>query len=101
VHCLGRIHALSTRAKEAIWLKKLLHELQILDPTKPTILMCDNQSAIKLSKNPVFRDCTKHIAIRHHFIREKVSEKDIEVIPVASSDQMANIFTKPLGRTLF
>ncbi len=45
--------------------------------------MCDNQSAIKLSKNPVSRDCTKHIAIRLHIIREKVSEKDIEVIPVA------------------
>jgi hypothetical protein len=63
--------------------------------------MCDNQSAIELSKNPVFRDCTKHIAIRHHFIREKVSEKDIEVSHVASSDQLADIFTKPLGRTLF
>jgi hypothetical protein len=50
---------------------------------KPTVLMCDNQSAIKLSKNPVSRDCTKHIAIRLHIIREKVSEKDIEVIPVA------------------
>jgi hypothetical protein len=63
--------------------------------------MCDNQNAIKLSKDPVFRDWHKHIAIRHHFIREKVSEKDIQVIHVASSDQLADIFTKPLGRTLF
>jgi hypothetical protein len=63
--------------------------------------MCDNQSEIKLSENLVFHDRTTHIAIRHHFIREKVSEKEIEVNHVASSDQLVNIFTKPLGRTLF
>lgn len=93
--------ALSTRVKEAIWLRKLLHELQILDTTEPTVLMCDNQNATKLFENLIFHDRTKHIVNRHHFIREKVSEKEIEVHHVASSDQLVDIFTKPLGHTLF
>jgi predicted metallo-beta-lactamase superfamily hydrolase len=70
-----------------------------LDATEPTVLMCDNQNAIKLFENLIFHDRTKHIVIRHHFIREKVNEKEIEVNHVASSDQLVDIFTKPLART--
>jgi hypothetical protein len=43
-------------AKEAIWLRRLLADIQIMDNSEPTKLMCDNQSAIKLSENHVFHD---------------------------------------------
>jgi hypothetical protein len=48
--------AFTSGAKEAIWLRRLLAKIQIMDSSEPTKLMCDNQSAIKLSKNPMFHD---------------------------------------------
>ena len=40
-------------------------------------LLCDNMSAINISKNPVQHSRTKHIDIRHHFIRELVEEAQL------------------------
>jgi hypothetical protein len=40
----------------------------------PTTIFCDNQSCIKLSKNPVIHDRSKHIEIRYHFIKDKVQK---------------------------
>jgi hypothetical protein len=71
--------ALSNGAIKTIWLKKFLHELQILYTIKPVVLMCDYQNAIKFSENPIFHDCTKHIVITHHFIKGKVGKKEIEI----------------------
>jgi CRISPR/Cas system-associated protein Cas7 (RAMP superfamily) len=76
--------ALTNGAKKTIWLRKLLVEIQNMDNNEPTKLLCDNQIVIKLSKNLVFHDRTKHLAIKHHFIREKVAKKEIEVVHVAS-----------------
>lgn len=60
-------------ACEAIWLRKLLVGLFGLE-LEPTMIHCDceNQSYIKLSKNPVFHNCSKHIRIRYHHIRDIV-----------------------------
>jgi len=76
--------ALTNGAKKTIWLRKLLAEIQIMDNSEPTKLLCNNQIAIKLLENLVFHDRTKHLAIKHHFIREKVAKKEIEVVHVAS-----------------
>lgn len=92
--------ALTSGEKEAIWLR-LLAEIQIMDGSEPTKLLCNNQSAIKLSENPMFHGRTKYIAIRHHFIKEKVVKKEIEVVPVVLLSQLTYILTKPIGRTLF
>jgi hypothetical protein len=59
--------------------------------------MCDNTSAIMISKNPILHARTKHIEIRHHFIRDHVKMCDIELIHVDTKNQIANIFTKPLN----
>jgi hypothetical protein len=56
---------------EAIWLRKLLTGLFDLEMRATTIL-CDNQSCIKMTENPVFHDRSKHIEIRYHFIRDMV-----------------------------
>ena len=53
---------------EAIWLRKLLVNL-FKRRMEVTNILCDNQSCIKLSENPVFHDWSKHIYIRCHFIR--------------------------------
>ena len=57
----------------------------------------DNEGAIKLAANPICTNRTKHIDVRHHFLREKV-EKDIILLAlVGSSDQHADALTKNLG----
>jgi hypothetical protein len=46
-------------------------------------LLCDNESAIKIANNPVQHSRTKHIDIRHHFLRDHVSKGDIKIDGVA------------------
>ena len=64
-------------------------------------LMVDNQSAITLSKNPVHHNQTKHIDTRYHFIRQCVEDKKIEIVFIWTEDQLADIFTKALGKVKF
>ena len=64
-------------------------------------LLCDNESAIKIAYNPVQHSRTKHIEIRHHFIRDHVARGDIELSYVPTKDQLADIFTKPLDEARF
>jgi hypothetical protein len=61
-----------------------LSSTETMDNSEPTKLLCDNQIAIKLLENLVLYDRTKHLAIKHHFIGEKVAKKEIEVVHVAS-----------------
>ena len=63
--------------------------------------MCDNTSAINLAKNPILHSRTKHIEIRHHFIRDHISTGDVELKFIETSRQTADIFTKPLGTERF
>jgi hypothetical protein len=58
-------------------------------------LLCDNESAIKLANNPVNHSRTKHIDIRHHFLRDHEAKGDISLIHVSTDKQLADIFTKP------
>ena len=91
-------------AKEAIWLRNLLRELRPQDKesaAKAVIIFGDNQGAIALAKNPEFHARSKHIAIRHHFIREKVSEGTIDLQYTPTECQVADGLTKPLARDKF
>jgi hypothetical protein len=61
----------------------------------------DNQSTIALCKNPVHHDRSKHIDTRFHFIRQCVTEGRIDVAFIGTESQLADILTKPHGRTRF
>jgi hypothetical protein len=56
---------------EAIWLRKLLTGLFDLE-MEATMILCDNQSCIKMTENHMFHDKSKHIEIRYHYIRDMV-----------------------------
>ena len=62
---------------------------------------CDNTSAINISKNPVQHSRTKHIDIRHHFIRELVEIKTVVIEHVTTEKKLADIFIKTLDSTRF
>ena len=68
---------------------------------KQVPLFCDNESAIKIANNPVQHSKTKHIEIRHHFLRDHVMKKDIDIIHVNTEEPLADIFTKPLDEKIF
>lgn len=64
-------------------------------------VFCDNTSAINISKNPVQHSRTKHIDIRHHFIRDLVEDGVVALEFIPTQDQKADIFTKPLDSLRF
>jgi hypothetical protein len=84
-------------AKEVVWLRRLLAELG-LSIDDPTVLHMDSQSAIAIAKNPQFHDRTKHIEVRHHFLRRKVEDEEIELNYVSTNEQVADALTKGLNR---
>lgn len=90
----------SQTVKEIIWLSKLTSELFKRRLETP-ILHIDNQSTIRLIKNPEYHKRTKHIDIRYHFVREKFFENLFTVQYVTTKDQEADIFTKALNRERF
>jgi hypothetical protein len=65
---------------------------------EPTVIYEDNPGCIALTENPVMHKRTKHIDIRHHFIRERVESGEIVLKYVATRDQLADMLTKPLKR---
>ncbi|KAK2973760.1 hypothetical protein RJ640_029771 [Escallonia rubra] len=64
-------------------------------------ILCDNNSAIDLSKNPIQHSWTKHIEIKHHFILDRVQKGDIVLDFVDTNHQLVDIFTKPLDSKRF
>ena len=66
-----------------------------------TVILCDSQSGIQLSENPVFHDRSKHIDIRYHFIRDMVQRGAVRLDHIGIDEQVADILTKPLGKVKF
>jgi len=83
--------ALTEATKEGIWLKGLVSDMG-LHQDQATVY-CDSLSAICLTKDQVHHERTKHIDVRYHFLR---NEKRIQVKKVGTTDNPANMFTKPV-----
>lgn len=98
--CEAEFMAGTEAAKQAIWLQDLLSEIT-KQPCESVTIRINNQSAIALTKNPVFHGRRKHIHRRYHFIRECVENGQVSVEHVAGEKQKADILTKALGRIKF
>jgi hypothetical protein len=85
---------------EAICLWKLLTGLFDLE-MEATMILCDNQSCIKMTENPVFHDKMKHIEIRYHYIRDMVQKGVVKLQYVGTDEQVVDVLTKPLSRVKF
>jgi hypothetical protein len=64
-----------------------------------TVIHCDNQSYVKLSKNPMSHDKSKHIEIKFHYIKDMVQRKEVYVKYLSTHEHIADVFTNPLSRT--
>jgi len=91
--------ALTPAIKEALWLKQLFEEISI--PMGPIEVKTDAQGAMDLATNARFSQKTKHIDIRHHFIRDHINTKEIDLKHIPTAEMTADILTKPLPRPAF
>lgn len=92
--------AASSAACQAVWLRRMLAELQQRQDGA-TDIFCDNQSTICMSRNPVYPNRTKHIDTRCHFIRELVANGEIILVYCNTNEQLADIMTKALSKERF
>jgi hypothetical protein len=83
-----------------IWVRGILSEIG-MPRTKPTPIHLDSQSAIQTAQNPVHHQRTKHIEIKFHIFRQRVSDNTINAHFVPSRDQLADILTKAQDTMLF
>jgi len=64
-------------------------------------LKVDSKSALAVAKNPVFHGRSKHIRIKYHFIRDCLEDGSIKADHISTTDQLADILTKSLGKSRF
>lgn len=86
-------------AAQSIWMMRVLERLEIKQ--SKCIILCDNSSTIKLSKNPVMHGKSKHIHVRFHFLRESTNQGEVKLVHCGTKDQLADIMTKALNREVF
>jgi hypothetical protein len=84
---------------QLLWMRQTLRDFGYNLSKVP--LLCDNESAIRLVDNPVEHSRTKHIDIRHHFLRDHQQKGDIDIFHISTENQLADIFTKPLDEKTF
>lgn len=85
---------------QGIWMRRLLEALGH-SQDKSTTVYCDNNSTIKLSKNPVLHGRSKHIDVRFHFLRDLTSDGIVELVHCTTEKQVADIMTKALKLEAF
>ena len=100
--------ALSTALREVIPIMALVKEAATfgidMNQSAPKVhckTFEDNSGALEIAKEYKIRPRTKHINLRYHHFREHVTRGDISIHPIATSDQIADIFTKPLSSDTF
>jgi hypothetical protein len=91
--------ALCSAAQEAVYLRRLFNSIGE-QQLQPTLLLEDNESAIKLvvRDEDAVTDRSKHIDVRYHYTKQLVNEKQVRLEHVATIDQLADMFTKGLPR---
>ncbi|MCO5568602.1 hypothetical protein L7F22_022301 [Adiantum nelumboides] len=93
--CETEYRAVFTATIECVWLRRLMTDLDVGQDTANT-LYTYSQSALVVERNPIFHDCTKHIEVHYHYVRERLSTEEISLAYVPTQDNLADVFTKAL-----
>ncbi|MCO5559908.1 hypothetical protein L7F22_013512 [Adiantum nelumboides] len=78
---------------ECVWLRRLMADLGVGQDTANTIYT-NSQSALAIAKNPIFHARTKHIEVHYHYVRERLSVREISLAYVPTQDNLADLFSK-------
>jgi hypothetical protein len=84
---------------QLLWMRQTLRDYGYKLSKVP--LLCDNESAIRMTDNPIEHNRTKHIDIRYHFLRDHQQKRDIKIAYVNTHNQLSDIFTKTLDEKTF
>ncbi|CAI7912074.1 unnamed protein product, partial [Closterium sp. NIES-53] len=95
--CETKYMALHHGAKEVVWLRRLLEEIGVCQK-EPTVIFCDNESAVKLAKNACLHGLTKHIRPKWHWVK-RLLDKEVRLEIVKTHQQAADILTKRLAES--
>ena len=95
----AEVYGISETVREAIWLRRLLKDFASKVGSLP--IYADNQAAISSAQSSGTHTASKHIDLRTKFNEEKVAKKLVKLLYVKSEDNVADVFTKPLGRIKF
>lgn len=87
-------------AFHCVWLRRVLDKLGYMQE-KCTTIFCENNSTIKLFKNLVSHDKSKHIDIRFHFLQELVRDGMVDLIHINTQEKTVDIMMKPLRLEVF
>jgi len=98
--CEAELYAASAALQEIQWLRGLLNELG-LGVADASTLCIDNQSAIKVSKNGVKSERTKHVDVKYHHLTDSIEKGDVSLKWVPTTEQQADILTKALAAPVF
>lgn len=90
--------SLSACTQEAFWFRQFEMDFNSTNIGTPVNIYCDNKSAINSSETNGYNARTKHIDIRHRFVRHSVQENLVHVEYLSTEDMLADIFTKPLNQ---
>ena len=88
--------ALSAACQKALWCKTWLDE--VIGTGTPITIYSDNQSAAALTRSNSYHPRTKHIDVRHHFIKDLVRNNIIQLEYISTEDQLADILTKVMNK---
>lgn len=89
----AEVIALCSLAKEMSWIRRMMIELGIMKD-EPSIIMCDNISCIKIVQSEKYTARTRHLRARYAFIRELITDNELQLKHVSSANQKADLLTK-------
>jgi len=93
--CEAEYYAAALAGMEAAWLRSLMEELG-MRAEEPITIGCDAQATLKLLKNPVYHERTKHIATKVHYVRQQIEEGIVNFVYIPTEVQVADALTKPV-----
>lgn len=91
--------AITEAVKEGIWLTGMMKEFGIVQQS--VNIFCDSQSALHLAKHQVFHERSKHIDVRHHFVRDVIAKGAVKMLKVTTEENVADMLTKSLPTAKF
>jgi hypothetical protein len=93
--------ALAAAGKEAEWLRNMLLDINLWPQPMPAIsLHCDSEATMSRAYSKVYNGKSRHISLRHEYVRQLILDGIITIVYVRSSSNLADPFTKGLSREL-
>ena len=94
--------AFSTTAQEAMWLKRFLCHLEVVESvSQPMVVYNDSEVAIAYTKDPKYHGKTKRNDMRFNYVRDMTAQKELNMVYISKHEMLVYSFTKPIPKDVF